>query len=139
MGIKGSFMRKVKIRPYNPIFPGDGTYCHHEEELTYEEAEELCGRKLDRRMNYMVIDGKVCHKIEWSSTCTVAMVADVEIVESLYPKHVCTECGFKFDEPLFFSCPNCRCEEYEEYTNATLDKLKEAAENGIEVKEGADV
>lgn len=36
----------------------------------YERAEELAGRRLDRRRNYAIIDGQVAESCQWSQACS---------------------------------------------------------------------
>jgi hypothetical protein len=61
-------MRTVKIR-HGVVYPGDGTCTHDETPSTYEEAERIAGVKLDRRKNYMVVEGKVCEAATWTDRC----------------------------------------------------------------------
>ena len=37
---------------------------------TYEAAEQLAGRRLDRRRNYAIIDGQVAESARWSQACS---------------------------------------------------------------------
>ncbi|GLC92335.1 hypothetical protein Tamer19_17430 [Cupriavidus sp. TA19] len=48
---------------------------------TYEAAEAIAGRKLDRRVNYAIIEGEVHSACNWSSTCSGC------------EGHGCSECG----------------------------------------------
>jgi hypothetical protein len=61
-------MRTVKIRR-GVIYHEGGTFSHDETPITYEEAERIAGVKLDRRKNYMVVEGKVCEAAAWSDEC----------------------------------------------------------------------
>ena len=37
---------------------------------TYEQAETIAGRRLDRRKNYAIISGAVCESTEWTQPCS---------------------------------------------------------------------
>jgi len=71
-------MRKVKIRIltetcYRKVWGYSHPIAcinHVEEDTTYEEAEHMCGHKLDKRKNYCIIDGKVCESLEWTAECS---------------------------------------------------------------------
>jgi len=46
-------------------------FIHYDDRLTtYEKADELTGRRLDRRCNYAIIDGKVAEACNWSQACS---------------------------------------------------------------------
>jgi hypothetical protein len=49
----------------------DGGWIHYDDRpATYERAEQLSGRKLDRRKNYAIIDGGVCESIHFTRECS---------------------------------------------------------------------
>lgn len=50
-------------------FEGD-RIVYDERPLSWEQADKIAGRRLDRRKNYCVIDGKVCSEIRWTSPCS---------------------------------------------------------------------
>lgn len=60
-------MRTVTIR--HGTRTDDGFIRHDETPSTYEEAERIAGRRLDRRRSYCIIKGKVCFGVSWSSRC----------------------------------------------------------------------
>lgn len=41
-----------------------------EVDSTFEHAESIAGVKLDRRKNYMIIDGEVCQTVTWTRSCS---------------------------------------------------------------------
>jgi hypothetical protein len=43
---------------------------YDERPLSWERADEIAGRRLDRRKNYVVIEGQVCSSIRWTATCS---------------------------------------------------------------------
>lgn len=43
---------------------------YDERPITWEAADAMAGKRLDRRRNYMVISGKVCESSDWSSPCS---------------------------------------------------------------------
>ena len=61
-------MRGVKIRILTEVC--NGIVNHIEEDTTYEEAEYMFDLKLDRRRNYMIIDGQLCQAVEYTDICT---------------------------------------------------------------------
>lgn len=50
-------------------FDGD-RIVYNERPLSWRQADEIAGRRLDRRKNYCVIDGQVCSEIRWTSSCS---------------------------------------------------------------------
>lgn len=56
---------------------------------THENAERIVGRRLDRRRNYAIIDGKVCQYISWTQQCS-GCSADCEEERGCG----CEECGY---------------------------------------------
>lgn len=48
----------------------DGLIYYDDRPSTYEEAERLAGRKLDRRRNYCISDGEVRESCSWTQTCS---------------------------------------------------------------------
>ena len=47
-----------------------GYIRHHERPSSFEQAEKITRRRLDRRKNYCIIRGKVCEAVEWSRCCS---------------------------------------------------------------------
>ena len=59
---------------------------------TYKKAEEIAGRRLDRRKNYAIIDGEVCESMEHRMDCTgCTETEDGHIVNGPCG---CRECGY---------------------------------------------
>ncbi len=83
-------MRDVKIR--HETLPGSYIY-HRETNSTYEYAESICGFRLDRRKNYMIIKGEVCEAINWSDECSGCSYSDGYNKE--YRGQGCHECGYQ--------------------------------------------
>lgn len=48
----------------------DGFVVYDEEPMTYELAERIAGRRLDRRKNYAIINGTVCMSATWTGACS---------------------------------------------------------------------
>lgn len=48
----------------------DGFVHYDERPATFERAERIAGRRLDRRRNYAIIDGKVAEMVSWSQACS---------------------------------------------------------------------
>ncbi len=62
-------MASVIIRHGHSI--DDRGYIHYDDRSsTYEAAEQLAGRRLDRRRNYAIIDGQVAESARWSQACS---------------------------------------------------------------------
>lgn len=61
-------MGKVQIQI--EIHINEESYEYEEEDSTYEHAESIVGVKLDRRKNYMIIDGEVCQMATWTHSCS---------------------------------------------------------------------
>ena len=58
---------------------------------TYEAAEQLAGRRLDRRRNYAIIDGRVAESARWSQACSGCYQGrEIESGVGLG----CSECGY---------------------------------------------
>lgn len=80
-------MRAVILR----TFGNDGEV--RDQPSTYEAADAIAGRKLDRRRNYAIIRGEVCEEGRWSRHCS----GYTETPESTSPAHRgigCGECGY---------------------------------------------
>jgi len=46
-------------------------FIHYDDRpFSFEDADKIAGRRLDRRRNYAIIDGKVCESVTWSTYCT---------------------------------------------------------------------
>lgn len=46
-------------------------YIHYDDRpTTYERADQLAGRRLDRRRSYAIIDGQVTESCQWSQACS---------------------------------------------------------------------
>lgn len=68
-----------------------GAVNHDDRPSSYEHAEKLAGRKLDRRRNYAIIEGVVCELAEWSQACSGCY----EGYDSMSARgHGCEECGY---------------------------------------------
>lgn len=70
----------------------DDQGCIHYDDRpsTYEAAEKLAGRRLDRRRNYAIIDGQVAESVRWSQACSGCYQGhDIESGVGLG----CSECG----------------------------------------------
>lgn len=69
----------------------DGYIHHDDRSATYEQAEMIVGRRLDRRKNYAIIDGQVAESAAWSQACSGCYEG--------YDSHSaigngCDECGY---------------------------------------------
>ena len=58
-----------------------GWIRHRDAHTDIGTAERIAGRRLDRRRNYAVIDGRVCESISWTQQCSGCNGAG------------CSECG----------------------------------------------
>lgn len=47
-----------------------GVIVHDDRPSSFEEAEKIAGRKLDRRKAYAIIEGEVCDMLSWSQACS---------------------------------------------------------------------
>lgn len=70
----------------------DAGFIHYDDRpSTFEQAEQLAGRRLDRRRNYAIFDGEVRESVSWSQACSGCY----EGWESAHSKgHGCSECGY---------------------------------------------
>lgn len=59
-----------------------GLIAYDDRPTSYERADTLSGRRLDRRRNYAVIDGSVCEATEWTQNCSGC------------DGNGCSECGY---------------------------------------------
>lgn len=48
----------------------DGVIHYDDQSCTWERAEEIAGRKLDRRRSYAIIHGEVRWLIHWTDRCS---------------------------------------------------------------------
>lgn len=65
-------------------------FIHYDDRpSTYERADELAGRRLDRRRNYAIFGTEVCESAQWSAPCSGCH----EGYDS-GPGHGCRECGY---------------------------------------------
>lgn len=48
----------------------DGFIHHDDRPSTFEAAEQIAGRRLDRRKSYAIIQGRVCESAEWTAQCS---------------------------------------------------------------------
>lgn len=62
-------MAKVIERRGHSI-DAEGLIHYDEKPSTYEEAERIAGKRLDRRKNYAIINDEVCEAAEWSQACS---------------------------------------------------------------------
>ena len=70
----------------------DSGYIHYDDRVsTFEQAEKLVGRRLDRRFNYAIIDGAVHESCQWSHACS-GCYEGYEIVHA--SGNGCSECGY---------------------------------------------
>lgn len=63
-------MGKV-IQRFGHSIDDKGIIRHDDRPTTWEAADALAGRRLDRRRNYAIIDGEVCESAMWSQCCSV--------------------------------------------------------------------
>lgn len=78
----------IERKGYNVLDGGQIVYL--DEPSTFDKAELIAGRKLDRRKNYALIDGKVCESASWTQACSGCY----EGYDSLCGKGMgCHECG----------------------------------------------
>ncbi|MBS9476221.1 hypothetical protein [Ancylobacter radicis] len=73
-----------------------GRIHYHEAPASWEQADALAGRRVDRRRSYAIIDGSLTELVHWSQPCTGCFEApeytsyDMETTKG----HGCRECGF---------------------------------------------
>ncbi len=71
----------------------EGGFIHYDDRpSTYEQAGQLAGRRLDRRRNYAIIDGKVCESASWTDDCSGC--TDIGDGWTNYGPNGCDECGY---------------------------------------------
>lgn len=58
-----------------------GHIRHDDRPATFEAAERIAGKRIDRRKNYAIIDGEVCVAMKWTDECSGCFGAG------------CDECG----------------------------------------------
>lgn len=69
----------------------DGRIIHDDRLATYEQADKIAARRLDRRKNYAIIDGEVAESCSWSQACSGCY----EGYDSFHATgHGCDECGY---------------------------------------------
>ena len=83
-------MGTVKIRHGYEIVNGEIWY--KEEDSDFAMAEMICGLDLDRRRNYMIIDGQVCSEVKWTSACSGCTEGEYGMPER---GAGCHECGYQ--------------------------------------------
>ena len=66
------------------VFEGDN---FRDIPCTFEDATVLAGARLDRRRNYIIIDGNVCELSEWTEPCSGCSCCNE------YPCDCCQERG----------------------------------------------
>ena len=65
-------------------------FIHYDDRAsTYEAAEKIAGRRLDRRRAYAIIDGEVCESARWTAACSGCHEG-----YGNGPGHGCRECGY---------------------------------------------
>lgn len=47
-----------------------GNIVYDESPSTFERADKVAGKRVDRRRNYMIIDGELCESTEWTQVCS---------------------------------------------------------------------
>lgn len=67
----------------------DGFVSHDDRPSTWEAAESIAGKRLDRRRNYAIINGALCESAEWTDRCSGC---SGEYHESV--GYGCHECGY---------------------------------------------
>lgn len=62
---------------------------HAERRISWQRADKIAGRRLDRRKNYMVIKGQVCSAVNFTTRCSGCS-------EDVYDDRGggCSECGY---------------------------------------------
>jgi hypothetical protein len=64
-------------------------FIHYDDRpTTYEAAEAIARKRLDRRRNYAIIEGDVCEAASWSQTCSGCSEGPDDA------GHGCRECGY---------------------------------------------
>ena len=58
---------------------------------TFEKAEKIAGKRLDRRGSYCILDGEVLRLEKWTSACSGCTPDDPYITAAI--GHGCRECG----------------------------------------------
>ncbi len=48
----------------------DGLICHDDQPLSWVEADERAGRRLDRRKSWAFVEGGLCESVSWSQSCS---------------------------------------------------------------------
>ena len=59
---------------------------------TYERAEAVAGRRLDRRRAYAIIDGRVHRLVRWSEDCSGC--TEYSMGYRIFGPAGCDECGY---------------------------------------------
>lgn len=49
---------------------GDGVIHYQDRPVTWSEADEMAGTRLDRRKAWAFIDGELCESVRWSAACS---------------------------------------------------------------------
>ena len=68
---------------------GDGWIHYDGRPSSFETAEAIAGKRLDRRKNYAIIDCQVCECAEWSQGCSGCQDG-----AGTGTGHGCEECGY---------------------------------------------
>jgi hypothetical protein len=63
-----------------------GRILYDERPATYEQADKIAGRRLDRRKNYCILNGEICESVSWTQGCSGC--------SSHYGELGCHECGY---------------------------------------------
>lgn len=71
----------------------DGQIIHDDRPYPFPLADKIAGHRLDRRMNYAVIDGKLHTLCKWSQPCTGCYESDPYKYEDKARGLGCSECG----------------------------------------------
>lgn len=73
-----------------------GCIHHHDAPASWEEADALAGRRVDRRRAYAVVDGELMQLVRWSQPCTGCFEAPECTMYSMETARGqgCSECGF---------------------------------------------
>lgn len=83
-------MRTV-IERHGHSIDGQGFIHYDDQASTYERAEKLAGRRLDRRRSYAIMDGEVLESTQWSQACSGCYEGH-DITHDA--GHGCSECGY---------------------------------------------
>lgn len=65
----------------------DGLIYHDDKHLTWPEADEQAGFRLDRRKSWAFVEGELCESISWTQSCSGCSYPDGS-------NGGCSECGY---------------------------------------------